>query len=200
LFLTGNLARSGSILRFLTKKRIDKKNARSIFVCAKKLLNINLTMDLYRKARKRLRDFADHVAQSSVSSDLGTQNNFRASARKRLRQFAEWRHSQIGDGVVTRAQQRAEAVAPPETEAAEPETEAEEFQHETSNNPLDEIEQPETFNSPSPQAENETNERQDILFNQETLVAENNLLEAFVVKVLFKRQKQFSFDDHQVDL
>jgi hypothetical protein len=89
-------------------------------------------------------------------------------------------------------------MAPPETEAAEPETEAEEFQHETSNNPLDEIEQPETFNSPSPQAENETNERQDILFNQETLVAENNLLEAFVVKVLFKRQKQFSFDDHQV--
>ena len=49
------------------------------------------------------------------------------------------------------------------------------------------------------QSENETNEKSN-LYNDDTLIAENDILKVYVVKTFLKRQKKFHLQDHQYEL
>lgn len=121
-------------------------------------------------------------------------------AREKFRQFADFRRQQereqIGEGVVTRKQAKLAESVPTETSLKLPEpahkdesdneqVQEQQIPHENiSDDPKSDIEEVTEESKPEAQP-------QDSLFNHETLVAENSALEAYVIKVFFKRQKRF---------
>jgi len=137
--------------------------------------------------------------------------NYLQDIQSRFRRYAELRrqqqHEQTGEGVVTRKQAKLAAKAEPEPapKVASPAPELVQRMEQDS--------EPESVNVAEhqhPEAvsdgdkseidEGELPEPEDKLFNDETLVAENESLQAYVVKVFFKRQKRFEFEDHQVPI
>jgi hypothetical protein len=164
-------------------------------------------MDLFKRAKKRLLDFANLRRQNSQISDQINQPSVSSPALKRFRQFVESKNSQqqqqLGSGVTTRSKLKEKGPTSEENdfEIIEQEIEPEKSVAENSPNE-NQTGSPGAYESvpESPANESQAEENpQHILFDHETLVSENSLLQAYVVKTLFKRQKRFAFDDHQVN-
>jgi len=141
--------------------------------------------------------------------------NYLQDIQTRFRRYAELRRlqqQQTGEGVVTRKQAKLEDQAVPEPAPKVPELPelVERTEPEAPPEPLNIAEEaedqlPEAItNGEKSETEEgeagESTEPPDTLFNDETLVAENESLKAYVVKVFFKRQKRFQFEDHQVPI
>jgi hypothetical protein len=164
-------------------------------------------MDLFERAKKRLLDFSNLRRQNSQISDQINQETVNSPALKRFRHFVESRNSekQVGTGVTTRSKSK-EDVPKLKTTSQENKTE-EIIEQESRESPAENPDSESPAENPAENpdenlAESTASEswahHEHILFDHETLVSENSFLQAYVVKTLFKRQKRFAFDDHQV--
>lgn len=134
--------------------------------------------------------------------------NFLKEIQDRLRKFSALRQrqrEQMGEGVTTRRQAKlAQTSEPVKNEQLEPESEPMEAD-EPDVGPM-EADEPDvgpqssslsvTESEMQPELEKEEpsaniTEPTHSLFNEETLIAQNESLEAYAVKVFFKRQKRF---------
>jgi hypothetical protein len=119
---------------------------------------------------------------------------------KFVRNIFRTAQNQSGDGVTTRRQAAAAALQQPLEQQQQQQEQEEPFLETTENiadtNENSEVENRETLLENLEESnEGETNEditaNEDDLFHKETLVAENDLVEVYIIKDYFKRQKIF---------
>jgi hypothetical protein len=180
----------------------------------RELSKINFKMSSYVKTRKRLQHLVDIQHQRE---EFSFERSNRQSVRDRLSQMLPI--DQSGGAVMTRRQAREVPQVPPPLEIVDDgsdeipeiasvgpgeETTGMDVEEENSadneKRELDAIASAEKMDVDiDSQNSSGKTKNEDHLFNQETLIASNDFVEVFVVKTLFKRQKLFSFDDHQVE-
>ena len=112
---------------------------------------------------------------------------------KFVRNIFRTAQNQSGDGVTTRRQAAAAALQQPLEQQQQQQEQEEPFLETTENIAIENREA--LLENLEESNEGETNEditaNEDDLFHKETLVAENDLVEVYIIKDYFKRQKIF---------
>lgn len=126
-------------------------------------------------------------------------------AKQMWKKDKEESEEMYGEGVLTRRQAKIDANAAPAPKSPEPEPKEPEPPEPEPPEPEPKPPEPELeerSKTPSPN-EGEEDDWEDVeedpdnIFNKESLVAENNVLQVYVIKTFFKRQKKFNLEDHQ---
>lgn len=115
---------------------------------------------------------------------------------KFVRNIFRTAQNQSGDGVTTRRQAAAAALQQPLEQQQQQQEQEETTENIADTNENSEVENREgSLENLEESNEGETNEEitanEDDLFHKETLVAENDLVEVYIIKDYFKRQKIF---------
>ena len=116
-------------------------------------------------------------------------------ARENWKKDKEESEKMYGEGVLTRRQPKVDEIPPPPKETQPPK----ESEPKTPPEPPEPPEQrpSEAEKGPEDNKEKDDDKEADNIFNDETLVAKNNVLKVYVIKTFFKRQKKFNLQDHQ---